>query len=189
MPYRFRFGFGPRYIRVLVLVFLMGVGALIVVWVGSAVRRERRRHRRRSSGSACFVLIGIRRPRRCSTSAPNVAGPAPAVSLIEVALRRARWAAWRSRHCSSCCRLGAPRPLRHHVLGRVRRVRHRGGHLHGAVPLSPTRSSSGYEIGVVACVAALAPGCRHPVALPGRRACLRPADPDGRAHAVAAQRA
>jgi membrane protein len=36
VPYRFRFGFGPRYIRVFLLVFLMGVGTLVVV-VGSAV--------------------------------------------------------------------------------------------------------------------------------------------------------
>jgi membrane protein len=36
VPYRFRFGFGPRYLRVLALVVLMGLGALVVV-VGSAV--------------------------------------------------------------------------------------------------------------------------------------------------------
>lgn len=36
VPYRFRYGFGPRYARVLLLVALMGVGVLVVV-VGSTV--------------------------------------------------------------------------------------------------------------------------------------------------------
>ncbi len=36
VPYRFRFGFGPRYARVLLLVVLMGVGVLVVA-VGSAL--------------------------------------------------------------------------------------------------------------------------------------------------------
>ena len=36
VPYRFRFGFGPRYARVLLLVVLMGVGVLVVA-VGSAI--------------------------------------------------------------------------------------------------------------------------------------------------------
>jgi membrane protein len=36
VPYRHRFGFGPRYVRVLLLVVLMGVGVLVVA-VGSAV--------------------------------------------------------------------------------------------------------------------------------------------------------
>ena len=36
VPYRHRFGFGPRYVRVLLLVVLMGVGVLVVT-VGSAV--------------------------------------------------------------------------------------------------------------------------------------------------------
>lgn len=36
VPYRFRFGFGPRYIRVLLMVVLMGLGVLVVT-VGSAL--------------------------------------------------------------------------------------------------------------------------------------------------------
>jgi uncharacterized BrkB/YihY/UPF0761 family membrane protein len=36
VPYRFRYGFGPRYLRVLLLVVLMGVGVLVVT-VGSAL--------------------------------------------------------------------------------------------------------------------------------------------------------
>ena len=36
VPYRFRYGFGPRYIRVLVMVVLMGLGVLAVT-VGSAL--------------------------------------------------------------------------------------------------------------------------------------------------------
>lgn len=36
VPYRFRYGFGPRYLRVFLLVFVMGVGVLAVA-VGSAV--------------------------------------------------------------------------------------------------------------------------------------------------------
>jgi membrane protein len=36
VPYRFRYGFGPRYIRVLLMVVLMGLGVLVVA-VGSAL--------------------------------------------------------------------------------------------------------------------------------------------------------
>ncbi len=36
VPYRFRYGFGPRYVRVLLMVLLMGVGVLVVT-VGSAL--------------------------------------------------------------------------------------------------------------------------------------------------------
>lgn len=36
VPYRYRFGFGPRYLRVLLLVLLMGVGVLVVA-VGSTL--------------------------------------------------------------------------------------------------------------------------------------------------------
>ncbi len=36
VPYRFRYGFGPRYVKVLLLVLLLGVGTLVVA-VGSAV--------------------------------------------------------------------------------------------------------------------------------------------------------
>ncbi len=36
VPYRFRYGFGPRYIRVLLMVVLMGIGVLVVT-VGSAL--------------------------------------------------------------------------------------------------------------------------------------------------------
>ena len=36
VPYRFRYGFGPRYARVLLMVLLMGVGVLVVT-VGSAL--------------------------------------------------------------------------------------------------------------------------------------------------------
>ncbi len=36
VPYRFRYGFGPRYIRVLLMVVLMGLGVLVVT-VGSAL--------------------------------------------------------------------------------------------------------------------------------------------------------
>lgn len=36
VPYRFRYGFGPRYLRVLLLVVLMGVGVLVVT-VGSTL--------------------------------------------------------------------------------------------------------------------------------------------------------
>ena len=36
VPYRFRFGFGPRYARVLLLVVLMGVGVLVVA-IGSTL--------------------------------------------------------------------------------------------------------------------------------------------------------
>jgi uncharacterized BrkB/YihY/UPF0761 family membrane protein len=36
VPYRFRYGFGPRYIRVLLMVVLMGLGVLVVT-IGSAL--------------------------------------------------------------------------------------------------------------------------------------------------------
>ena len=82
VPYRFRFGFGPRYLRVLLLVLLMGVGALVVV-VGSAVVTNVG-HIASIQRVGAFVLIWI-----VATSllyiAPNVLARRP-LTVLEVAL-------------------------------------------------------------------------------------------------------